>query len=41
MPKKVKRRRKTGTEDDGWEEYYDYVFADEVDENQQKGARIL
>lgn len=49
MPKKVKRRKevvnKEGqdqAEEAGWEEYYDYVFPDEVESAQQsKGAKIL
>lgn len=34
MPKKVKKRRATSAEEaeeEGWEEYYDYVFPDEID----------
>ena len=39
MPKRVKRRK--GEDDEGWEEYYDYVFPDEAQESQSKGAKIL
>lgn len=46
MPKKVKRRRQLDTEGleggAGWEEYYDYVFPDDTNDQQQtKGLKIL
>ena len=40
MPKRVKKRRKVGESDeDGWEEYYDYLFPD--DQAQARNIRIL
>ena len=36
MPKRVKKRREV---DDGWEEYYDYIFPDDQAEN--KNIKIL
>lgn len=47
MPKKVKRRRQLDADaeeggDAGWEEYYDYVFPDEINDQQQvKSLKIL
>lgn len=31
MPKRVKRRK--SEDDEGWEEFYDYVFPDEAQES--------
>lgn len=39
MPKRVKRRK--DGEEEGWEEYYDYVFPDDQQESLAKGAKIL
>ena len=37
MPKRVRRRK--DDEDEGWEEFYDYVFPD--DQEHQKSNKIL
>ena len=39
MPKRVKKRRKLDDEEDGFEEYYDYIFPD--DQSQSKNIKIL
>lgn len=45
LPKRVKKRRKvvkpseSGQQEEGWEEYYDYLFPD--DQGQKKNIKIL
>ena len=39
LPKKVKKRRQTDDNEEGWEEYYDYIFPD--DQGQARNFKIL
>jgi len=39
MPKRVKKRRKVEAEDEGFEEFYDYIFPD--DQAESKNIKIL